>query len=236
MNYSDLIILGIILVFGIIGLFNGFIYSIFRLASFFISVIISVKFYPVVADIMMKTALAENIKGSILKNLLQQKNVLTIEADAQVKKAAADTVINRLPLPDFLKKTLEDQIPDASKLLDINQIMDSISSQLTLIVISVISLIMLYILVRIGLIFLRFILQGIAKLPIFKQMDKIGGFALGALEGLLTIYIICALLMLFNASPQFRQVFESIDNSVFAKFFYQNNFILDMMFPKGTMI
>lgn len=235
MNWSDLAVLGIILGFGIIGMTNGFIYSMFKIASFFISLFISIKFYPVVANILMKTALYTSIKASILKNLLQQQPQ-TAKLDGQVKKAAAESIINNLHLPGFLKGTLANQFPDPSKLVDVNSIMDKISDELAKVVISVISLVLLYIIIRIALMLIRFILQGIAKLPIFKQVDKLGGFAFGAVEGLLTIYIICAVLMLFHASTQFKPVFEAVDNSIIAKFFYQHNFIVDWMFPNGKLI
>ena len=74
-------------------------------------------------------------------------------------------------------------------------------------------------------------LKGITKLPVVKQIDKLGGFALGAVEGLLTVYIVFAILMLFNSSPSFRNVYETIEASKIARFFYENNFIVDFMFP-----
>jgi uncharacterized membrane protein required for colicin V production len=231
MNWSDLVVLGIIVAFGIIGLMNGFIYSIFRLASYFVSVIVSIKFYPFISGILLKTSVYTGIKASILKNLLLQKTTLAPTVDGQAKQAAAGAVVDKLALPGFMKGLLAKGMPNPSKLVDVSQVMDMISSQLAKVVIDVIALVILYILVRVALIFARFILRGIAKLPVFKQVDKLGGFALGAVEGLLTIYIICTILLLFNASPQFNHIFDAINGSTVAKFFYYNNFIVNWMFP-----
>lgn len=233
MNWTDLAVIGIIAVFGIVGLLNGFIYSMFKLASFFVSVIVSIKFYPVVAEILKKTALYTNIQASILKNLLLQRQELVPRADGAAKQAAAETVVNHLKLPGFLKETLIGNMPEPSKLFDISKIMEQVSVELANIVISIISLVLLYILIRIALAFAKFILQGIARLPVFKQMDKLGGFAFGAVEGLLTIYILLAVIMLFNASVHFKPFFEALDSSILAKFFYQHNFIVDWMFPNA---
>lgn len=232
-NWSDAVVVLIIAVFGIIGLINGFVYSAFKIASFFAAIFVSIKFYPTVAEMLTKFGVYANIKASILKNLLLQKNILIPGSNGQAEQAAADTLIDKLPLPEFFKGTLLKQLPDPSKLIDIPTIFDTISGELSRVFINIISLILLYILIRIGLVFLRFILQGLAKLPVFKQIDKTGGFAFGAVEGLLTVYIVTAILMLFNASPQFRGIFETIDDSVIAKFFYENNFIVDLMFPSG---
>ncbi len=232
MNWTDLLVIALIGGFGFFGLRNGFIYSMFRLLSFFVSAVLAVKFYPLVSKILMKTAIYANIKNSILKNLMLQQQAQAPKMDSQAKQAAADAIIGNLKLPGFLKETLVNHMPNPSKLIDLSQIMDNISGELAKMVIDIIALIVLYILIRIGLVFLRFILQGLAKLPVFKQLDKIGGFSFGAVEGLLTIYIVFAFVMLFSASPTFKGMYEAIDSSLLAKFFYQNNFIVNWMFPK----
>lgn len=229
MNWIDLVVLAIILGFGIVGLVNGFIFSIYKIVSFFLSIIISIKFYPVLAGFLMKTPLYTGIQESILKNLLLQRSQ---GAEGEVKKAAADSIINTLKLPGFLKNTLIHQIPDPSKLIDVHKVMEMVSGKLAGFVIDIISLVLLYIIVRIALVFVKVILKGIAKLPVFKQMDKLGGFALGAVEGLLTIYILCAIIMLFRAMPQFKSILEGLDQSLIANFFYQHNFIVEFMMKK----
>ena len=237
MNWSDLVVVAIIVIFGFVGIKNGFIYSIFKLVSFFVASILAVKFYPLLSNIIDKTSIFTNIKSGILKNLLLQK-----EAQAGIVNHGAQTavgsVVDGLKLPEYLKEAIKGQLAKENivGLLDLSAIMDKISDTLTHVVIDILSLLLLYILIRIGLIFLRFILQGIAKLPLFKQMDKLGGFAFGAIEGLLTVYIIFAFLMLFVSTPAFKGFFEAVETSTIAKFFYQNNLIMDWMFSKGKII
>lgn len=237
MNWSDLLVIAIIVFFGFVGIKNGFIYSIFKLVSFFVAAILSVKFYPLLSNILDKTFIFTNIKSVILKNLLLQK-----EAQSGIVNQGAQTamgsVVDGLKLPGFLKEAIKGQLAkeNVMNLLDFSAIMDKISDVLTHVVIDILSLLILYIAIRIGLIFLRFVLQGLAKLPIFKQMDKLGGFAFGAVEGLLTVYVIFAFLMLFSSAPAFKGFFDAVETSAIAKFFYQNNLIVDWMFPKGKII
>ncbi|WP_010244928.1 CvpA family protein [Acetivibrio cellulolyticus] len=232
MNWTDLLVLVIILGFGFIGIKNGFIYSMFKLVSFFIASIISVKCYPLLSNILDKTPIFNNIKSGILKNLLLQQKAQSglVNHGAQT---AAGSVVDSLKLPGFLKEAIKGQLAkeDVTRLLDITAIMDKISDVLTHVVVDILSLVLLYILIRVGLIFLRFILEGIAKLPVFKQMDKLGGFAFGAVEGLLTVYIIFAVIMIFISSPAFKGFSQAVETSTIAKFFYQNNFIVHWMFP-----
>lgn len=230
MNWADLFVVVIIGSFAVIGMGKGFIYTMFRLLSFFVSAFLSVKFYPLVSEALLKTSVYTNIKASIFKNLMLQQQTQVPKADTQAKQAAADAIIGKLQLPGFLKENMVRHMPNPSSLFDLSQVMDAVSGELAKVVVDIIALILLYIIIRIGLIFLRFILQGLAKLPVFKQMDKIGGLSFGALEGLLTIYIIFAVVMLFSASPSFGSIYQAIDNSTIAKFIYQNNFIVQWMF------
>ncbi|NSW90018.1 MAG: CvpA family protein [Firmicutes bacterium] len=231
MNLSDIAVVAIILGFALVGLKTGFILSIFKIASYFISIWISLKFYPKVAELLMKTKLFENIKTSILDNLLKQKAELISQTGQQVKEAAVNTVIEKLPLPEFLKGNIINQVPEPGKLIDVNKVMEIISGELAKIIIYIISMVLLYLAVRIAIVIVKHLLEGITKLPVFKQLDKLGGFALGAVEGLLTVYIVFAILMLFNSVPSFRQIHDAIGTSTIAKFFYENNFIIDFMFP-----
>ncbi|MCX7841834.1 MAG: CvpA family protein [Clostridia bacterium] len=231
MNWSDLIVLGIILAFAVVGMVKGFILSVFRLTSFFVSIIISIKFYPVAAEFLKGTFLYTSIQKSIFKSLMLQQQTQGPNVGEQVKQSLAQRIIESLHLPGFMKDMVTSSIPDIAKLTDVSRIVELISRELASIAVSVISLVLLYIAVRIALIFVRIILEGVAKLPVFKQLDKLCGFALGAVEGLLTVYIILAVVMLFNAAPQFGQLFEAMESSVLARFLYQHNFIVDWMFP-----
>jgi uncharacterized membrane protein required for colicin V production len=225
MNWSDLAVVCIIIGFGIAGLASGLINSVFKIASYFVSIILAIKFYPVVSDLLMKTVLYTNIKASVKNNLAGGMDIPTAGMHN-----GTGTVIDSLALPKFLKGTLLDGIPDPSRLVDISSITDAISGQLSEIIINIISLILLYIVIRIAFIFLKAILKGIAKLPVFRQVDRLAGFILGLVEGLLTVYILLSVLTLFNASPKFAKVFAAIESSMIAKFFYENNFIINWMF------
>lgn len=229
MNWADIVVILLILGFSVIGLLNGFIFSIFRIASFFISIFLAITFYPLLSSLLMKTPLYSSINASILKNLLHQQEQSSI---LPATTNNADAIVNNMNIPEFLKGTVKSNIPDFSKLVDVHKIMESVSAELTKMIIGVISLILLFILIRVGMIFAKFLLKGVAKLPVFKQIDKFSGFLLGAFEGVLFVYIICAILTIFNTAAIFKDVFRQINSSFIASYFYQNNFIIDIMFPK----
>ncbi len=231
-NWSDMVVAGIILLFGLIGLMKGFIRSFFKIASYLISLILAIKFYPVVSGILIKTSIYTGINNWINNNLLKQKDKLVPET-LQAQEDTAGAVIENLPMPDVLKNSLSGELSELSGLIDISDVMETISTQISKLVIDIISLVILFIAIKLVLLLLRLILEGLAKLPVLKQADKLGGFVFGVIQGLLIVYAVCALLMLFNSSPQFADIFNTIENSMIAKYFYENNIILNLMFP-GT--
>jgi len=232
MNWADIVILAIILASAWFGFRKGFIYSMFRILSFFVSAILAVKTYPYMAKILTQTPMYDKIKTTIFNKLLIQQQAQTPTLDGQAKQAAADAVISNLKLPSFLKDTIVKGVPNLSSLVDLNKIVDAISTQLTGIVIDIMALIIIYLIIRIGLFLFRHLLQGIAKLPVFKQLDKVGGLSFGAIQGLLTVYILLTVVMLFNSAQAFKGIYEAIDSSTVAKYFYENNFIVSWMFNK----
>lgn len=222
MNWTDLIVFAIVAAFAIIGLKRGFFITIIKIASFFVSVLIAIKFYPVLSGILQKTAMYLKVKASILNTLLLKKQELGGEN-------ASESLINSLPLPDFLKSIIDKGAASAAQ--GYAELADNVSGQLANLISDIVSVIVLFIAAKTVFMLLKFIFKGIAKLPIFKQLDKVGGLALGAVEGLLYVYILMAVLMLFHSNPKFEKVFTSVENSLVAGSLYENNFIVSGMFP-----
>ncbi|HEY5586051.1 MAG TPA: CvpA family protein [Ruminiclostridium sp.] len=226
MNWTDIAVLIIIVVFTIIGLKNGFLYSVFRLLSYILSVIFAIKFYPVLSEMLQKTVIYTNIKASIVNGIIKQQAVSV----TTIKAKSAQTIVDGLKLPDFIKDSILKNI-EKGNIFDMSKIVDAVGSEIATLVINILSVILIYVIIRIALIFARVIIKTIARLPVFKQLDKTGGIVLGAIEGILIVYILCAVLIIFSAFPKFAMTIDSIESSKFANYFYQNNFIVSWMSP-----
>ncbi len=231
MNWIDFIVIGLIAAFAIVGLFKGFIMSIYKLVAFVVCIFASIKFSPAVAQIISKTSVYDWIKNTIVKNLPLIGKEAFASSEAVSGAAGAETVLGTLPLPEFFRKSLLGKLPSASELINTEGIVNAIGDELAKMIVSVLSLIVLYIVLRVILAFVGLLLKGISELPVFKQVNKLGGFILGALQGFLAIYILCAILVLFNSNPGFEPIFDGLGTSLFARGFYENNFIINWLFP-----
>ncbi len=280
-NWTDIAVILVIGVFTIIGLRNGFLYSVFRLLSYIIALVVAVKAYPILSSALQKTILYDKIKVYVI-NSIQGANAAaaaspsldattsaaaahSASAAAQATSAAAhsasaaaqatsaahgasaahaatasaisdsglqmsQSAIQNIKLPDFLKTSIINDV--AQKGLETKAaIVDAIGHEISMLIINIISMLLIYFLIRFGLMFTRIIIRAVASLPIFKQLDKAGGIALGAVEGILVVYVLCAFITLFSASPAFNSAINSVKQARFAHYFYENNFIVSWLNP-----
>jgi uncharacterized membrane protein required for colicin V production len=230
MNWSDYVVIGLIVAFALMGMFKGFIMSVYKLVAFVVCIFVSVKFSPILAEIIGKTPVYEWIRNVIVKNLPLIGKEVFLTSEAVSGASGAESVLGKLLLPELIKKSLMGKMPPAADLINTEGIVNAIGDELTKMIVSVLSLIVLYFVLRIALSFVGLLLKGVSELPVFKQVNKFGGFILGALQGLLAVYILCAILVLFNSNPGFEPIFDSIGTSLFARGFYENNFIINWLF------
>ena len=232
MNLSDYVVIGIIGVFAVIGLYKGFIMSIYRLFSFIVCVFLSIKLSPVLTRIMEKTVVFDSIKNIVIKNMhTWSKNAFSSPTAVTTGTEGAETVLGTMPMPDVFKRSLLNNLPSPSELIDTSSIVNAIGEKLAGMVLSVLCLIVIYVVLQIILAAIGMLLRNIAELPVFKQINKLGGLILGALQGFLAVYILFAVLTLFNSNPAFAPFFEGLGSSVIAGGFYENNFIISFLFP-----
>lgn len=103
--------------------------------------------------------------------------------------------------------------------------LDEASKELTVNIIYAVTMILLYILLRILLIFISFIANGIASLPILKQFNKVGGIIYGILRGVLIIYVCLMLIGVFTNIYPRNPIYSELEKSYLGKMMYENNIL-----------
>lgn len=231
LNFADLGVFIIIAFFTIIGFNVGLFVSIFKLASYFIAIWFALRLYPNVTAAIMETRAYESIKTAIGENFLRPRAEAIMEKGEDAIGNFFNTIVESIPLPEFVKEYILQYMPETGASTDIDAVVENISSKMAEFAVSIFSLVAIFIAVKIALVIFRHLLEGVTKLPVVKQVDKAGGLLLGAAEGVLTVYFLMALLMLFNTTETFGQIHGWIESSMFASRFFENNFIIEIMFP-----
>ena len=198
--------------FCIIGLKRGFFITIIKIASFFVSVLIAIKFYPVLSGILQKTAMYLKVKASILNTLLLKKQELGGEN-------ASESLINSLPLPDFLKSIIDKGAASAAQ--GYAELADNVSGQLANLISDIVSVIVLFIAAR-RLHAFKTHIQRKYQAADLQQLDKVAGLASALSKACSTFYYDGGS-HAFPFHPKFEKVLIPVENSLSAGSLYENN-------------
>lgn len=200
----DLIIVAVILLFTFLGYKRGLIKVAIHLCTFFIAIIVAFVLYKPISNVIIEnTNIDETIQTTITSKILPE--------------GASETTEVELPdnLPNMILKNSQNTI-------------QSVANSFTTTLIESACFFLIFILVKIILKFVTILADWIAKLPILKQFNELGGTIYGILEGLLVVFTVFALISL--AAPLIdSSVLDAINSSFIGAFIYNNNLLLKLV-------
>ena len=235
-NWLDIGVLIVIGVYFLIGLSSGLIFSAFRLVSMFIALFMSLTFYNKLAGFIYGTYAETVINAFIYDGMLSNPKVSAAQFDVDVD-SALEGIVEMLRLPDgvasaiFSKPANLNEVQRTNIFNDID-IVGYFSAQCTRAVISLLSVIVVFVLIRIIISIIKIFLDEVAALKIFRLFNYIGGPVLGLVEGIAVVYIALALLMTVNLVVQQDTIYEIIDKSRVSRGLYFNNMFLDFVLKR----
>ena len=199
-------------------------------------VIISVA--GLIASIIVATYLAPNISGYLEENTQIDDEIAIYIAEElsfsekgeETSKGVQVEVINELQLPETLKSTiLDNNNSEMYAALEATGIYEYIAKSIAVVILNAIVFLGLMIISRVFFYSLGKAMQGLSKLPIVHSIDKIGGGFLGAMKGLIFIWIIFLLLSITSTSPISQEMIVAINQFPIYKLLYDNNLLLDIV-------
>ena len=207
----DLVVLAIIILCIIIGYVRGLTGSLIKILSFVLSIVIAfILFVPISNLIIDNTQIDENLEQSVRTMIMGNEN----QEEQKMPEA----------ITDYIGQKVESAADDAKQ-----AVADSTAREVSLTIVKAGTWIILFIIARILLIFLKLITSLIAKLPVIKQFDKLGGIIYGILEGFIIVYVLLAIISF--ASPMLDiGITNAIDDSHVASILYNNNLLLKIIF------
>ena len=204
LNVADIVLIAIITVFVIVGSVRGLVKTLFGLGSIVLSIILSLTLYPMVSD-----ALAESKVGAIVQesvsNLLGQNEQTAIVTESESA------------LPEFVQNTIDNAAQQTAQAL---------SETVTDAALNIISMLVVFVLVKILLWIIAKILDLATKLPVIHGCNKLLGGVLGCVSGVLIVYLLLGFLTfttLLNTTSDFGR---TVQNSLILSQMYENNILL----------
>ena len=209
----DLIIVGILVLCIFLGYKRGLTGSLLKIVTFILALIIAfILFKPVSNFIINNTELDENLESSIKSMFLEVE-----ENDTNSNMPTAMT--------DYINKVIEGAADDAK-----TAVVETAARDVAISIINLGVVIVVYIIARIILIFVKGIASLITKLPVIKQFDKLGGIIFGLLKALVIIYVILAIISFVSPIITDSGVIDAINQSFIGKGMYNNNILLEIVF------
>jgi len=187
------------------GYKKGLIGVAYSILAFFVALIIAWVFVNPAANFVIEhTDFSEKIQSSIVKNIAP-------DGDTGEK---TETKFN---FGDYLDKFIQDSKKAGA---------EAVAETLSVLIIKVVTFIALFILARLVLLLFKSLANLIAKLPIIKQFNKLGGIVFGCLKGLLIVYVVLVVLLVLHPMMKDSKIYTQIDKSFIGSIMYNNNFIL----------
>ena len=200
-----IIIDGIIVLFILLSVFLGYKKGLvalgIHLVAFIVAILISFILYRPIGNLIINnTQIDESLQGTIETKL-----------EKVVGNEETDGITNSL-----IENAKNGAVEETAKSLSIN-------------IIYGVTIILLFMILRIALVFVTAIANWIAKLPILKQANKLGGIIYGLLRGILIIYVVLLILNLIITFYPNGSLNNSINETYLAKTMMRYN-ILNIFF------
>ena len=238
-NLLDIGVLVVIGIFFLIGLSSGLIFSAFRILSMFIALIMSLSFYEKLAGFVYGTYAETVINAFIYDGFLSNPEVSAAQYELNADNALSG-IVNMLRLPKgvaqavFRKPASLDMVRRTNIFNDVD-IIGYYSAQCTKAVIALLSVIVVYIIIRLILAVIKIFLDEVAAIRIFRIFNYIVGPVFGIIEGFAAAYVALALIMLVNMVVQLDAIYDLIEKSRVARGLYENNLFLNFVLRRISL-
>ena len=192
----DLGILLIIFISTIIGYKVGFIKVAFRLLSFVLALVIALVLYKPISNLIIDhTSIPHKIETQISSRLSSED------------KSSTDNIVS-----NYYNNVK-------------NYSTNVMAHNISITIVNISSVLLVFIITRLLLFFLKFSTDLIAKLPLIKQFNHIGGFIYGIIAGFFIVYFIFTVITLLAPLIDLSKILNLINSSIIGNIMYNNNII-----------
>lgn len=230
MNWLEILVIIILVVYSFIGRKRGFIKTVFTLFSTIIALLLTMWISPMVNK--------EIQKNDKIMNFVSNKVEKVIEFNKNNDKTSEQMkFIDKLFLPGSIKNTLkENNTGDVYVAMAADNFKEYVTGSISRIIINaaVFILVMLIIMIALGIISKT--LDIISKLPIINGLNKTAGLFAGLLHGIIIVWIGFIFLIMFSSSSVGKTMFLLINESKFLTTLYNNNLLLKYITDIGKIL
>lgn len=231
MNYIfDLVLIGIITASVLVAKRRGFLKSSYTVLSLIISAVLIVTLQQPFTEYLSSSALGQTVRDKVQLQVMGTVEEEMPEIKGEEDSETAVKVGEMMGLPSFLMDFLDEKLQKQTEAVETmkNDALVVLTDTVTEVILKIASIILLFLAVRLGVFLLLRLLDIIFKLPLLSGVNSFLGMIVGALNGLLIVYIICAVLTLLAPTESLSEISRIVDETLIVKYFYDNNLLIEM--------
>lgn len=229
MNWVLIAVLGILFVFGFLGLKKGFVKILFSFVSTVIALLFAILVSPIMARTMkntpsIKDPLASKVEAFV-DVIIKDKGETagnSQEGEALGEKEAS-TIIDELPLPKTIKESITEELNIEKGTTMRAEIKSALTDKFTGLILNAAAFVAMLFFAIIVLFVLCRVLNLLAKLPLIREADAAAGLGVGVCEGILVVWILFVCLTLLGSNAFGQEALAMIGENKFLDFLYKNN-------------
>ncbi len=224
-NLMDIVIILIVALFGFIGYKIGFVKTAINMFSFVVAVGLALLFYKPLAVILTEqTSIDDWVIEKVVDYKYKNEEVKQIEVESS-EEIEEDTIIDSLSKQ--LPKTILEGVDIEKTKRDIKL---EIAQKVSEAIMKVLSLVIIFLVVKVTLFIASIVLNGIMQIPVLKQLNETLGLVFGLIMGVAELYIAFAIITFVASITDLSFVVDPIKSSLIASFMFDNNIILKLLF------
>lgn len=241
MNWLLLVALAIIGVCAFAGWRAGFVKAVFSLVSTIAVIIITILVSPIVTN-MLKSS--ESISGTIQSKMEEVIDLSGIAENLSAEEENDPTAfIDGLQIPDSIKDTMKDSLAETMEEKEkeaaefvgnqLDALEKYICELLTSIILNALGFFITFLVAAVGIAVLCFVLDLLSKLPVLHQINTLAGVAMGALEGLVILWIVFVIITMLGSTGFGQSCMAMISESKILSFLYDSNVLSKILLGKA---
>lgn len=205
----DIILIALLIIGFSLGYRKGFVKSVWKIVALILTIVLVLMLKTPTVNFLMGTRFAESMSTKISETV-------------SLPQGGGVNIAENLNLPQFMQGEVNDQIVTMQG----TTINDTVTQSLTGIFIKIAACIALFIVIRILLALIFWVITLITELPIIRGVNKLVGGLLMLINVTFIILLLLAALSLY--APADSSLFDSIGNTYIVKYFYDYNILLQL--------
>lgn len=228
-NIVDIIGIIIVLICAFIAFKKGFVKTFFGFISTFVAIILAFTLCNTgVMIIKQNTDIDEWIEDTLTVSLkIEQKEEISGDSNEEPTVSDEDN-------KNILENVFENLPENIQSMVGFEEYKENtkktIVASATEVILKILSWIIIYVLVRLLLLVVCLICNGIMNIAFLKQINNLAGLILGVILGLFRVYIILAVISFLVAVVPLEGVVELIKSSTIISLMYENNILISLIF------